>query len=372
MSARHIVVAAALAGWGGVAVCAAPAAAAPTPAAPTPAGRATAGPATASPSAGVALPAKGPPGDKARRLLGASRSPHPWHSGAWVGGYMSAKRANQWGAWRGSASDTTPTFPERGSWRAIETSTWHIDTYRGFDGVLSYGLPLLPEGVDPNRLQDVAAGRHDATFRTIARDLRTRGRANTLVKIGWEPNGTWWSWSADKDSARHYRQAFRRVAAVMNKETPQLTFAFEINCGSALPGQTGRLDSLTRLYPGNEAVDVIGCSAYDWSGSGATTEAQWRSALHPRNGAGVGDVAAFARAKGKGLSFTEWGLAPTSKGGNGDNPFFIRKMKQFFDSQADILVMESYFNEPDATMRNGLWAQDPQNPRAAAAYRQLW
>ena len=52
----------------------------------------------------------------------------------------------------------------------------------------------------------------------------------------------------------------------------------------------------------------------------------------------------------KGLSISEWGLATKRRNGNGDNPFYIRKMKQFFDANADILVLEQYFNEPAASM----------------------
>lgn len=295
-----------------------------------------------------------------------------WRSGAWVGGYMSAKRANRWGTWRGSVSGATPTFPERGSWRSIERSTWHIATYKGFRGLLIYGMPLLPNGSKTSDLRNVAAGKHDATFRKVARDLRAHGRGNSVVRIGWEANGTWWAWSANASQAKDYRNAFRRAAKVMNKEAPGLQFAFDINCGSVMPGQTNRLDALTKLYPGNDVVDIVGCSAYDWAEAGATNEAQWRRALHPRNSVGIGDVSKFARAHGKRLGFGEWGLAPRHRNGNGDNPFFIKKMHQFFNGNRGKLVYECYFNEPDSSMSNSLWAEAPQNPKSAAMYRKLW
>ncbi len=295
-----------------------------------------------------------------------------WRSGAWVGGYMSAQRANRWGTWRGTASGATPTFPERGSWRDIERSTWHISTYKGFRGLLVYGMPLLPNGSNASHLRNVAAGKHDATFRKVARDLRTHGRGDTVVRIGWEANGTWWAWSANASQAKDYRNAFRRAAQVMNKETPSLRFAFDINCGSVMPGQTNRLDALTKLYPGNDVVDIVGCSAYDWSEAGATNAAQWRRALHPPNSVGIGDVSTFARAHGKQLGFGEWGLAPRHRNGNGDNPFFIKKMHEFFSGNRGKLVYECYFNEPDSSMRNSLWADAPQNPKSGAVYRQLW
>ncbi|MDO5711462.1 MAG: hypothetical protein Q4P32_06965 [Micrococcales bacterium] len=324
----------------------------------------------AQPSA--AQPAAGRSGAAAKRYLGTSASRLPWHSGAWVGGWMNAKRASAWGPWRGTPSDSTLTFPEWNTWTQLQNSTWHIDTFRGFKGRLVYGLPLLPRNAKPSQLTAVAAGKHDATFRKVAKDLRSRGRGTSVVRIGWEANGTWMPFSVTSATAKNYRNAYRRVAQVMKKEAPGLVFAFDINCGTQLRGQTNRLDSLTKLYPGNDVVQLIGCSAYDWDVIGANSEASWRRSISPAKAVGVADVAKFARAKGKGLSFSEWGLAPKNRDGHGDNPFYIRKMKQFFDANADILVMENYFNEPGKTMLSSLWTEAPQNPKSAALYRQLW
>lgn len=319
-----------------------------------------------------AVAAKGSSGGAARRYLGTSASRLSWHSGAWVGGWMNAKRATAWGTWRGTPSDTTITFPEAPTWAALANSTWHIDTFRGFKGRLVYGLPMLPTNAKPAQLRNVAAGKHDAVFRKLARDLRTRGRGNSIVKIGWEANGYRMSFSANAATAPTYRAAWRRIAQVMAKESPALVFSFEVNCGTALKGQKNRLDSLTKLYPGNDVVDLVGCSTYDWWITGARNEKTWRTSIRPPKGPGIADVASFARAKRKGLSISEWGLATKRRNGNGDNPFYIRKMKQFFDANADILVLEQYFNEPAASMGNSLWPEAPQNPKAAAVYRQLW
>lgn len=370
-------VAASLAAVLALAVPALTAASTPASAAPPATTSATivAVPAASAAAAATSRPAaakKPAPGAAARRYLGVSPSRHAWFSGAWVGGYMSAARAASWGTWRGTPSDVTLTFPERRTWADIEKSTWHIDTFKGFRGVLVYGLPLLPTTAKPAQLGEVAAGKHDATFAKVARDLRARGRGKAVVRIGWEANGTWMSYSVTARTAPAYRAAFRRVAKVMKAAAPGLLFSFDVNCGTTLSGQSNRLDSLNRLYPGNDVVDLVGCSAYDWDVIGATSEASWKRALAPAKGVGIGDVARFARTHGKGLAMAEWGLAAKSRDGHGDNPFYIRKMKQFFDANADVLVLESYFNAPEADMRNSIWAQVPQNPKAGAAYRQLW
>ncbi|GAB94890.1 hypothetical protein BJY21_002098 [Kineosphaera limosa] len=327
--------------------------------------------AAVNPTAAVHPTAAANPGAAARKYLGTSPSSHRWFSGGYPGGHMSGTRANSWGTWRGSPSDMTLTFPEYATWTTMANSTWHIETYGTLRGRLMYGLPLLPKNARPAQLKDVAAGKHDATFRKIARDLRTRNRGNAVVKLGWEANGNWMSYSATAATAPTYRAAWRRVAQVMKKESPRLVFSFEVNCGTAMAGQRNRLDSLTKLYPGNDVTQLVGCSHYDWWTTGARTEAQWRASIKPARGPGLADVAAFARARGKGLSISEWGLASRSRQGNGDNPFFIRKMKQYFDANNDILAVEMYFNDPSG-MGNSLLPEAPQNPKAAAEYRRLF
>ena len=74
---------------------------------------------------------------------------------------------------------------------------------------------------------------------------------------------------------------------------------------------------------------------------------------------------------GKGLSIPEWGLASPADGGLGDNPFYIEKMRSFFEANADVLVLESYFSEPETSMANSIWDPD-QNPRSSAVYARLW
>lgn len=331
-------------------------------------------PAVAAPAEGSMATATGraASGTMARKYLGTPRSGLSWHSGAWTGEYMSAKNATKWGTWRGRASDATPTFPESQTWSDIRNSTWHIDTYKGFRGTLVYGLPLLPARSKASELKQVAAGSQDATYRKVARDLRTRYTGGpVVVRIGWEANGTWMSFSATKSTAATYRAAFRRAATVMKKENPRLIVDFDINCGTPLRGQTSRLDSLTSLYPGDDVVDLIGCDTYDWDVLKARTDRQWNAALRPRNSVGIQDVADFARKRKKGLSFPEWGLTHAYDG-HGDNPYYIRRMQQFFRANSDVLVLENYFNVPDSHMRSSIWPVKPQNPKSGAEYQRLW
>jgi hypothetical protein len=77
----------------------------------------------------------------------------------------------------------------------------------------------------------------------------------------------------------------------------------------------------------------------------------------------------FARLHGIGFAVPEWGLDGVQ--GPGDSPYFMRKMFAFFTENADVLVFENYFNEPDPYIAGGMFESN-ENPKSAAVYRQLW
>ncbi|SDS94672.1 glycoside hydrolase family 26 protein [Microlunatus soli] len=317
------------------------------------------------------LSGDGPGLQRARRLLGPPPSGGAWHSGVWPGGgTISAKRANAFGVWRGTPIDTGVTYPATDSWQQIQDSSWHIQTYNGLDGVLAYGLPMLPDN-DTGDFRSIVRGDHDEVYRQIADDLIANDRGRSIVRIGWEANGDWFPWNVRADQAAEYIAAFRHIVGVLRGTAPDLVIDFDIACGTTLRGQQNRTDALTKLYPGDDVVDLVGCDIYDWYGTAATDQAGWRRSLRPQAAVGIADVADFARDHGKGLTFPEWGLASPAEHGAGDNPYFIERMRSFFDSQASTLVMENYFNEPDTSLANSIW-EPAQMPRAAQAYRRLW
>lgn len=309
--------------------------------------------------------------ERARELLGQPRSGGTWLSGIWAGGdTATGGRVERFGQWRGSAVDAITMYPATNTWETIAGSNWHIETFADSPAILSYGLPLLPV-TSGDTLADIAAGKQDQVFRQIAALLVANGRGNTIIRIGWEANGAWFPWNTTVDTAEDYKAAFRRVVGVMKEQGPDLVFDFDIGCGVKLRGQQDRLDALNRLYPGDDVVDLIGCDTYDWHQTVTVDEATWALTQRPKEAPGIADVADFARARGKGLTFPEWGLASPAEGGQGDNPYFITKMRGFFEANADILVMESYFSEPTTTLANSIWEPD-QNPQSSQVYARLW
>ncbi len=309
--------------------------------------------------------------DRVRATLGPPRSGGQWHSGIWAGGDTArTSRVESFGRWRGTATDAATMYPESRTWQSIHDSHWHLTTYAGFEGTLVYGLPMLPERGEGD-FSTIRNGDHDWVYRKVARDLVNEGRGRSIVRIGWEANGDWFPWQATAATATDYVGAYRHIVGVLRSIAPELIIDFDIACGTELRGQKDPLSALTKLYPGDDVVDLVGCDTYDWYHTKAQDDVSWLAAIRPRDRVGIADVADFARAHGKGMSVPEWGLASRAEGGLGDNPFYLEKMRSFFEANADVLVLESYFSEPQTSLANSIWNPD-QNPRSAAVYRRLW
>ncbi|GAB76822.1 hypothetical protein SAMN05421595_1957 [Austwickia chelonae] len=323
---------------------------------------------TPSPPTTEPLP---PVGNATSRLLGPSRSGKPWFSGAWVaGGTWGPQRAEEWGTFRGSPNDATVSYSHKESFARIAESDWNVSVFNGFPGKLVYGLSLLPQD-GTGSLSTVARGDHDHIWRAQARVLLAHGRGDAVVRIGWEANGDWWPWQATVSTAPAYRAAFARVSRTLKSVAPKLLVDFGIGCGAGIPGQRSRLDALTVLYPGDDVVDLVGCDTYDWWNTRSTDEASFARTIRPAQAPGIADVADFARAHRKGMSVPEWGTADVSRQGAGDNPFYIRKMYEWFMANSDVLVLECFFNEPGPGVSNSLWSP-VQMPRASAEYARLF
>jgi hypothetical protein len=308
---------------------------------------------------------------RARKLLGTPPSGGQWFSGAWAGGdHASTKRVVAFGSWRDTPTDAATVYTEIGTWQAIYDSNWHITTFKGFDGILSFGVPILPEEARGD-FSAVVQGKHDRIYKDLARDLIKNDRGRSMVRIGWEANGDWFPWNAQASDAEAYVAAYRHIVGVLRTVAPDLVIDFDLACGTPLRGQNDRLDALSLLYPGDDVVDVIGCDFFDWYTTAASDEASWLRSLKPEAAVGIQDVAEFARAHGKGLTYPEWGLASQEEGGMGDNPLFMEKVRSFFQANADVLVLEGYFSEPNTSLANSVW--DPaQMPNSAEVYARLW
>lgn len=247
------------------------------------------------------------------------------------------------GAWLGRTPVRVIEFLDhRRGWAGIEDPGWAMRAWAGTPYKLVLSVPLLPAGT--GTLQQGAAGAYNASFDRLARALVAAGRGDSILRLGWEFNGDWMPWQARNDPAA-YGAYWRQV----------------VNTMRAVPGQAFKFDWCPNLgwaiseasYPGDAYVDYIGMDVYDpqgnWGGAWSTVQTfAWGLNWHRD----------FARARGKPMTFPEWGLW------NQDNPGFIENMAAWI--KQNNVAYHSYFNA-DVSARHQL----EHFPQARARFQAL-
>lgn len=239
-------------------------------------------------------------------------------------------------------------------------------------------LPMLP-GDGSASIEKGAAGEYDERFRAIAAKLVAAGYGRNTIRLGWEFNGGWFKWSAQKNP-KGWAEYWRRIVAAMRSvEGAQFQFNW---CGTV--GDCGM--NPADAYPGNEWVDQIGCDIYDQSwhpnayphkdGEEAwrrrwRQDNAWRSMVEWGN-YNLNWWAEFARKKGKPMTVPEWGLAGRKDGHGGeDNPLFVERMHRWLHDPANNAAWHAYFEEDNAEIRSRLY-DSPQYPQARERYVELF
>lgn len=222
---------------------------------------------------------------------------------------------------------------------------------------LIFSMPLV---VGNRNLASVASGSMDSLARELATALVAGGRADDVVRLGWEFNGTWFKWSAVPNPSQ-YASAFRRIVTVMRAVPGAKNLRFEWNVSR------GGSKVSPLAYPGDAYVDIIGLDMYDRTYDARMRDplVRWNSYLNDPN-SGMLFVRDFARAHRKPMGISEWGLSSKHVPGvNPDNTLFIQKMVEFV--RANNLSYANYF-EDDSNYRHRLMLHYPQS---AALYKRL-
>ena len=265
--------------------------------------------------------------------------------------------------WLGRRVELVVDFGEyRRGWRGMtEQAGWLTQCWRAGAGVprLVLGVPMLMQGDDSRALRRGAEGAHDGSFRQLARLLSNARRGDTILRLGWEFNGSWYAWSAAADPAA-FAAYWRRIVGTMRAAAPEARFLFDWN--PALGAE-----SAERAYPGDDVVDVIGLDAYNqtWPAM-AEPERRWSYLLdHPT---GLRWHHDFAMARGKPRSFPEWGTGTRPDGlGGGDDPLYIRNMFAWFRAGGPPVLYHCYWNAATAEYDSKVTAN--KFSRATAALR---
>ncbi|MBD3931527.1 glycosyl hydrolase family 26 [Streptomyces chumphonensis] len=193
-------------------------------------------------------------------------------------------------------------------------------------------------------LRTAARGDFDHHFRTLAERLVRLGAEDTVLVLGWEMNGTTYTHRCAPDP-HAWKAYWRRIVTTM-RAVPGQEFRFDFT-----PSRGRDAVPWPRCYPGDDVVDIIGLDAYDQPPGADFTD-------HVTQPYGLQHHVDFAAARGKPISFPEWGLFR-----NGDNPAYMRGMLEWFDRHRPVYQTVTDY------CPHGVW-QCRSNPRSSAVFRE--
>lgn len=252
----------------------------------------------------------------------------------------------------GAATDTAPTvgsdyLPGSAGWAGMDGSggslSWLTGPWSGSSYTLSLGVPILPtssSGAVVGTLATGATGAYNSYFVTLAQTLVSAGESTAYLRLGWEFDGGWYSWSATTPTSEaSYAAYFDQIVSAM-RSVPGENFSFVWNPDAGAFSQSGY--NVALAYPGSAYVNVIGLDAYDQTWVTPQTPANtWNQTVLP----GLNAATNFAQSQGKPLAITEWGVATRSDGhGLGDDPLYVNNFIAWMQNPVNNVAFESYFN----------------------------
>lgn len=306
--------------------------------------------------------------------------------------------------WLGRDTAWGEDFIGSESWDNVQWPTWWLETWGKWVSQkpgrrLILGVPLLPGPVDgsgpkqgnidlskPVSLERGAAGEYNHHFKQLAENLVKYRLADSILRLGWEFNGDWYTWRAkgkEKLFAQYWQQIVKTMRAVPGTE--KLQFCWNPTLGDQqFPAE--------QAWPGAEFVDYIGVDVYDetWNAdtypfpAGASSEEitkrqtkVWDEWLMGSKW-GLAFWSKFAREQGKPLAIPEWGVNKREDGHGGlDNPLFIERMHAFISDPSNNVAFHCYFDvvAPDGNHQlspGKAGNEQTAFPKSAAKFRALF
>ncbi len=295
---------------------------------------------------------------------------------------------NQFSSWLGNEAYYAVDFlNDAETWDQIANANWLFDPWSAWVKAkpgrrMVISVPMLNQASagQLDTCADTTNTGHnfDPYFRTLSQNLITKGLGNSVIRLGWEANGDWYSWKASTNQTA-WKNCYRRIVGVMRTATvsgyPAASYAFDLNYNL---GTSGTAVSFASMYPGDDVVDYLGIDVYDvkWMDTTSSSLVRWNNLLNQPMG--LNDFKAFATLHNKPMSIPEWGLRQpgTQDGGIGDNPCYIDYMADWLAANAPNVAFQSYFNHLSGWTgdhRIAYWAADGslQSPYPNAKARYL-
>lgn len=243
-----------------------------------------------------------------------------------------------------------------------------IGRFASMPGQLALSWPMLPGDI-AFQFAECAQGRHDQFVRDGANALKAHGFVDPIVRLGWEVNGKYpWSLGPYPNRVDDYKACFQRQVDLFRSILPGVVIEWSNRRAGQIPY------SIERAYPGDAYVDIISMMLYDrWPPH--PNQQSWDAAYNKRDQFGgpfgFGSYLDFAKSRNKKLAVSEWAISNNDNDPrSADNPFYISKMYETFQANAEHLAYEAYFN----CGSEGGYQLVPQgvNPRGGARYQELW
>ena len=323
-----------------------------------------------------------------------------WGQSGVINGHYDA-----YGPWLNRSVIWGEDFMPNQGWNKIEGEEWQLGTWKGWcqkqpGRRLVLSVPLLPGGwagkgpaTGPGASQPVslavgAKGAYNVYFQRLAENLVAHQLGDTLLRLGWEFNGGWYTWRAQtKEKAVDYAGYFHQIVTAMRAVPGAEGLKFVWN-----PAMEPWWPYSPELaWPGDDVVDYVGVDVYDQSWAKETypwpkdaTEAEieirqsraWDQLQNNAKTYGLPYWVEFAQKHHKPLTIPEWGVCDRSdKHGGMDNPLFIERMHRFITDPANNVYFACYFDvgAPDGDHQlcpDG--KRETRFPKASRRYKELF
>lgn len=281
----------------------------------------------------------------AQTLLGADIS-HPG-SPTWATDLSSFTSA------MGQPPAVVDTFVDWSSWGSVMDilAQWSAGVISGMNYMPVVAVPMATnaDSSADSAFQAIASGAHDSDFEAIFQGYADAGFKTFDIRPGWEFDGFWFPWSVTSSNQADYVAAFDHIAALAHSFSgATIKVIWEPNGGA--PYNAG-------MYPGNQAVDIIGIDQFGYGAVGTANSQVFESDGSTWS---YTTAAQMAVANGKPFSADEVTDTPA------DTPEYAANVAKALTSVPGLVVDHfTLVNDPSQEF----WATDAA---AAAAWRQAF
>lgn len=201
-----------------------------------------------------------------------------------------------------------------------------------------WSIPLTEDGAGVDALRDAAAGGRNADYTAWAESIADNGAREDgepiYIRPDWEIGGEWFTWTARAQAdTEAYKGAFGQMAASFRSVDPDFQMVWD--------AAADRGDQ-TYLYPGDDAVDVIGGSHYwqrQWQGDDPA--AAFDKTVNGYS-FGLAQLDAFAEEHGKPIAITELGASGADAGA------WFDEVQEWAAGQDNLAFVNVWYDGPES------------------------